>query len=81
MDENLNLIYSVGKGSSNPSGLIIVEYQGDPSTQEFSALIGKGVTFDTGGNNLKPTGSMEDMFMDKAGACAVFSAFKILVEN
>ncbi len=55
--------------------MIVVEYKGDINTNEYSALIGKGITFDTGGNNLKPTGSMEDMFMDKGGACAVFSAF------
>ena len=38
------------------------------------ALIGKGVTFDTGGLNLKPTGFMEDMYGDKNGACAVLGA-------
>ena len=38
------------------------------------ALIGKGVTYDTGGLNLKPTGFMEDMFGDKNGACAVLGA-------
>ena len=69
------MIYSVGKGSMNKPGLIIIEYKGDSSSNEYSALIGKGITFDTGGNNLKPTGSMEDMFTDKGGACAVFSAF------
>ena len=81
LEENLNLIYAVGKGSPNKPGLITVEYHGDTSSDEFSALIGKGVTFDTGGNNLKPTGSMEDMFMDKGGASAVFAAFQGLVES
>jgi len=38
------------------------------------ALVGKGVTFDTGGLNLKPTGYMEDMYGDKGGACAVIGA-------
>lgn len=43
-------------------------------------MIGKGVTFDSGGHNLKPTGYMEDMFMDKGGACASYAAFTKLVE-
>lgn len=38
------------------------------------ALVGKGITFDTGGLNLKPTGFMELMFKDKCGACAVMGA-------
>ena len=42
--------------------------------------IGKGMTFDAGGLNIKPTGSMEDMYMDKAGACAVLSALKSVVD-
>lgn len=58
--------------------MIVVEYTVDPS-KPYSALIGKGVTFDTGGVNIKPTGFVEDMFIDKGGACAVFAAFKRLV--
>lgn len=38
------------------------------------ALVGKGLTYDTGGLNLKPTGSIEDMYQDKGGACAVMGA-------
>ena len=54
---------------------IMVNYQGNPDSQETElALIGKGVTYDTGGLNLKPTGYMEDMFGDKGGACAVLGA-------
>ena len=37
-------------------------------------MVGKGLTYDTGGLNLKPTGSMEDMYGDKNGACAVLGA-------
>lgn len=48
---------------------------GDPTSDEVDiALVGKGVTFDTGGLNLKPTGFMEDMYGDKGGACAVIGA-------
>lgn len=74
LSEKLNLIYSVGKGSVNKPGMFCIEYK-PLETEEFSAIIGKGVTFDTGGVNLKPTGFMEDMFSDKAGACAAFASF------
>jgi leucyl aminopeptidase len=43
-------------------------------------LIGKGVIFDAGGLNIKPTGSMEEMYLDKCGACAVLSTFNSVVE-
>ena len=54
--------------------MIAVEYK--PLKQkEFKALIGKGITFDTGGVNIKPTNFIEDMYLDKGGASALFSAF------
>ena len=80
VDEKLNLIYSVGKGSENRPGMLIIEYKPLVNKNEFTAIIGKGVTFDTGGNNLKPTGFIEDMFADKGGACASFASFQKLVE-
>ena len=72
--QGLNLIYSVGKGSEHRPGLAIVEYRGAQG-DEFIGLVGKGVTYDTGGLNVKPTGFMEDMFIDKGGACVVFAVF------
>lgn len=55
--------------------MIIIDYRGNPDSHETElALVGKGVTYDTGGLNLKPTGSMETMYMDKGGACAVIGA-------
>lgn len=44
--------------------MICIEYK-PLENEEFTALIGKGVTFDTGGNNLKPTNFIESMFLDK----------------
>ena len=41
--------------------LVMLEYRGDPSSDDTIALVGKGITFDTGGLNLKPTGFIEDM--------------------
>jgi leucyl aminopeptidase len=79
--EGLNLFYSVGKGAENPPRLIILEYLGDKNSKEKFALVGKGITFDTGGINLKPTGYLEDMRSDMGGAATVFGAFKAIVEN
>ena len=54
---------------------------GNPDSDEIeTALIGKGVTFDTGGLNLKPTGFMETMYGDKGGSCAVIGALKGTIE-
>jgi len=53
---------------------VAVHYHGDPESKDTLALVGKGLTFDTGGLNLKPTGSMETMYGDKNGACAVLGA-------
>lgn len=74
----LNLILSVGQGSKYPPRLIVLEY-GNPS-KDATVLVGKGITFDTGGVNLKPSGYIENMKSDKAGAVAVLSAMKTLAE-
>lgn len=79
--EGLNLIHAVGRGSLNPPRLIICEYLGDPKSKEKTALVGKGITFDTGGVNLKPSGFLEDMKMDMGGAATVYSVFKSCVET
>jgi len=59
--------------------LINLTYKGNTNSDEFTALIGKGVTFDTGGYNLKPTGYMEDMYCDKLGACTALAVFDYIV--
>ena len=71
----MNLIYNVGKSAVSGPRCVIVRYKGNPDSDENDiALVGKGVTYDTGGLNLKGTGFMEDMHGDKGGACAVFGA-------
>jgi len=63
-------ITAVASGSRNPPRLLILEYR--PRRPDTSVvLVGKGVTFDSGGINLKPTASLEDMKMDMSGAAAV----------
>ena len=73
----MNLFYNVGKGATSEPRCIVVNYRGNPDSDEVDiAFVGKGLTFDTGGLNLKPTGHMEDMYQDKGGACAVLGALK-----
>lgn len=61
--------------------MVIVRYQGNPEEDHINyGLVGKGVTFDTGGLHVKPYGFMEDMYIDKGGACAVLGALKGTVD-
>lgn len=78
----LNLAHAVGKGSKNPPTVVNLTYYGDSSrpNEVDIAFIGKGVCFDAGGLNIKPTGSMETMYMDKGGAVATLTSFKAAVE-
>ena len=76
----MNLLLAVSSGSSYPPRLIILEYNGNPNTKKTLAFVGKGITFDTGGLNLKPTGYMETMREDMAGAATILGALKIVIE-
>lgn len=79
--QNYGCIYAVGKGAVSPPRLVTIYYNGNSSSSEVQlALVGKGVTFDSGGLNLKPTGSMEDMNLDKSGACNVLAALHCINE-
>lgn len=73
--EKMGLLLAVSQGSRRDPAVIIMEYKGNPKSHEKTVLVGKGVTYDTGGLNLKPTGSMETMKCDMGGAAAVFGAF------
>jgi leucyl aminopeptidase len=80
-DLGMNLFYNVGKGAISQPRCVMVYYEGNPNSKEVDfAFVGKGVTFDTGGLNLKPTGSMEDMYGDKGGSCAVIGALSGTLE-
>ncbi len=69
----MNALVAVGQGSSNPPCLAILSYAG--SKKAPIALVGKGVTFDSGGISIKPSANMEDMKGDMGGAAAVVGAF------
>lgn len=64
-------VLGVAKGSSEKPRFIILEYLRGPKTQEPLVLVGKGVTFDTGGLNLKPSEHIYEMHMDMSGGAAV----------
>ncbi len=64
-------ILAVGKGSSNPPRLIVIEYLGGGKKDKPVALVGKAVTFDTGGISIKPGAQMDEMKWDKMGGLAV----------
>ncbi len=77
--EGLGALLGVAQGSAQPPKLIFLEYKGG-SSDPFIAIVGKGITFDSGGYNLKPTGYMEDMKCDMAGAGAVLGTLKAASE-
>ena len=64
-------LLSVSDGSRQPPKLITVEYYGGPKKQKPVVLVGKGVTFDTGGISLKPSAEMDEMKYDMSGAGSV----------
>ena len=74
--KGLNLLLAVNQASNKPPKLIIVRYNGGKKNKGYTAIIGKGMTFDTGGLNLKPTGSIETMKTDMSGAAAVCGILK-----
>lgn len=74
----MNTILSVGQGSRKESKLIILEYDCGIPEAEKVALVGKGITFDTGGISIKPSKKMEEMKFDMCGAAAVLGTMKVL---
>lgn len=74
--KGLNLHLAVNQGSEKEPKLIIVQYRGSLKKGNSTAVIGKGITFDTGGLNLKPSGHIETMRCDMSGAAAVVGTLK-----
>jgi leucyl aminopeptidase len=71
---------SVTNGSAQPPKFIILRYQGAAKSQAPVVLVGKGVTFDTGGISIKPAGEMDEMKFDMGGAASVLGTFRALAE-
>lgn len=78
--EGMNAILAVGQGSASAPRLIVLEYLGNKKAGKKIdiALVGKGVTFDSGGLNLKPGDHMADMHMDMSGGAAVIYGIKAI---
>ena len=77
----MNSYLAVGRASANESIMTIMEYQGAvDSTQKPIVLVGKGLTFDSGGISLKPGEAMDEMKYDMGGAAGVIGAMKALCE-
>ncbi len=71
-------LLGVGQGSIRESKLVVMQWLGGASGQKPIAVVGKGVTFDTGGINIKPSNGMEDMKYDMAGSGVVLGLMKSL---
>jgi leucyl aminopeptidase len=65
---------SVGRASANPCKLIVMRHMGGPAHAKPVVLVGKGITFDTGGISLKPGANLDEMKFDMSGAGSVFGA-------
>ena len=74
--EKCGSLLAVAKGSDRPPRLVILEYRGGKPDAAPIALVGKGVTFDSGGLSLKPTDSMTTMKCDMAGAATVLAVMQ-----
>jgi leucyl aminopeptidase len=78
--ENMFALLAVAQGSAEEPRFIVLEYNGGKPGDRPLALIGKGVTFDSGGISIKPAERMEDMKFDMSGAAAVLGAMRGIAE-
>lgn len=72
----MNTLLSVAKGSHEPPKFIILKHSGGKSDEKPIVLVGKGITFDTGGISLKPAPEMDEMKFDMSGAASVLGTMK-----
>ncbi len=78
--EKMGLLLAVNRGSAIEPRVVKLEYKGDQKNKKVLGIIGKGITFDSGGMNLKPSASMETMRCDMSGAATVLCMMKSLAE-
>ncbi|MGH8641191.1 MAG: leucyl aminopeptidase [Burkholderiales bacterium] len=76
----MHTLLSVAQGSARPPKFITLEYRGGAAKTKPVALVGKGITFDTGGISLKPAGEMDEMKFDMCGAASVLGTLKAVGE-
>jgi leucyl aminopeptidase len=75
---NMGAFLAVAQGSRQPPKLIVMEYHGAARDQAPVALVGKGITFDTGGISIKPAAEMDEMKFDMCGAASVLGTMKAI---
>lgn len=71
---------AVARGSEEPLRFIVLRHDGGPKGEAPVVLIGKGITFDTGGISIKPAGEMDEMKFDMCGAASVLGTFRALAD-
>ncbi len=77
----MNLFYSVAQGSADEGKFVTLKYLNNPKKDVYDVgLVGKGVTFDSGGISIKPSSNMHLMKMDMMGAATLFGAFALAVQ-
>jgi leucyl aminopeptidase len=69
-------LLAVNSGSARPPRFITLEYKGNSKSRDWYAIVGKGITFDSGGISIKPSAGMGEMKMDMAGAAAVIGTMQ-----
>ncbi|WP_077337859.1 leucyl aminopeptidase [Pseudocolwellia agarivorans] len=79
-EKGMNALLCVGKGSIQPSKLIVLEYKGGKEGEAPYALVGKGITFDSGGISIKPGAAMDEMKYDMCGAASVLGTMVSVVK-
>ncbi len=79
-DLGMGAFYAVGQGSDQPPRLIVLNYQGGKKADKPFVLVGKGITFDTGGISLKPGAGMDEMKYDMCGAASVMGTLRAVLE-
>lgn len=75
---DMKAFLAVSKGSAQEPKLIVMKYNGNPNSDKKIALVGKGLTYDSGGYSIKSSNGMTTMHSDMAGAAAVISAIKAI---
>ena len=76
----MHTLLSVAQGSAQPPKFIVLEHRGGPKTMKPVVLVGKGITFDTGGISIKPAAEMDEMKFDMCGAASVLGTLKAVGE-
>ncbi|MFL2747081.1 MAG: leucyl aminopeptidase [Gammaproteobacteria bacterium] len=76
----MDCLLSVGNGSAQESKFIIMEYYGAAKTKKPNIIVGKGITFDTGGISIKPSPAMDEMKYDMTGSASVMGTMRAIAE-